>query len=114
VGGGRAPCLAGLLRPAPQPAGGAFRQAALLDFQTLYASVQWRTYLALHATVMSLAEGEPRDQVQQTPAQSEQGFIRRVAAAWRQIAELFGYRLRPGAGASYATVATPPVPARAG
>ena len=71
------------------------RRASLLDFQTLYASAEWRTYIALHATFMSLAEGELRDQVQATLAQSEQGFIGRVAATWELLCGLLGYRLRP-------------------
>lgn len=83
-----------------------FRQAALLDFQILYGSAQWRTYLALHATFLSLSEGELRDQIQQTLAESQQHSIRRVAAAWRQIAELFGYQLRPELGTTFETVAT--------
>lgn len=83
-----------------------FRQTALRDFQQLYGSAQWRTYLALHATFASLADGELREQIQHTLAESQQGFISRVATAWRQIAELFGYRLRPELAASYDTVAT--------
>jgi AcrR family transcriptional regulator len=82
------------------------RQAALLDFETLYRSAEWRTYIALHATFMSLVEGELRDQVRATLAQSEAGFIARVAKAWQQIAGLFGYRLRPELGASFETLAT--------
>ena len=38
-----------------------FRQLSLLDFQTLFESAGWRTYLALHATFMSLADGELRN-----------------------------------------------------
>ena len=34
-----------------------FRQLSPLDFQALYRSPQWRTYLALHATFLSLADG---------------------------------------------------------
>ena len=48
------------------------RQLALLDFQTIYGSPGWRTYVALHATVASLAPGELRDQVQEALARSEQ------------------------------------------
>lgn len=82
------------------------RQAAVADFERLYGSTQWRTYLALHATFLSLSGGELRDQVQRTLAESERGFIGRVAAAWREIADLFGYRLRPEANVEYETVAT--------
>ncbi len=83
-----------------------FRQAALLDFQALYGSAQWRTYLALHATFLSLAEGELRDRVQGILAESEHRFITQVAASWQRIAELFGHRLRPELGSGFDTVAT--------
>ena len=83
-----------------------FRQLALLDFQTMYGSAGWRTYIALHATFMSLADGELRDQVQVTLAQSEQDRTARVAEAWEQLTGLFGYRLRPELGATFETMAT--------
>jgi AcrR family transcriptional regulator len=81
------------------------RQLSLFDFQTLYGSAQWRTYLALQATFMSLADGELRDQVRAALAQSEQGRRSRVASAWQQLAGLFGYRLRPELGATFETLA---------
>jgi AcrR family transcriptional regulator len=83
-----------------------FRQLALLDFQTLCGSAEWRTYVALHATCMSLADGELRDQVQAALSQSEHSHIARVAKAWEYMAGMFGYRLRPGLGATFETLAT--------
>ena len=83
-----------------------FRQLALLDFQTMYGSTGWRTYIALHATVMSLAEGDLRDQVQVALSQTEQAHTARVAKAWEQLVGLFGYRLRPELGATFETMAT--------
>jgi AcrR family transcriptional regulator len=82
-----------------------FRELALFDFQALYASAEWRTYIALHATFMSLADGGLRDQVQVALAESERRRIGRIATAWRQLAGLFGYRLRPELGATFETVA---------
>ncbi|MBE1495767.1 AcrR family transcriptional regulator [Amycolatopsis lexingtonensis] len=82
-----------------------FRQAALQDFQDLYGSARWRTYLALHATFLSIAEGELRQRIQEILARSEHGFATRVAAAWEHIAALFGYRLRPELGSTFETVA---------
>ena len=58
-----------------------FRQLSLLDFRALYGSPQWRTYLALHATFMSLADGDLRDEVQAILARSERERTARVAAA---------------------------------
>ena len=81
------------------------RQLALLDFQTLHGSARWRTYLALHATFLSLADGQLRDQVQAALAQSERAHQAQVAQAWELLAGLFGYRLRPESGATFRTLA---------
>ena len=83
-----------------------FRQLPLLDFQTMLGSPGWRTYLALHATFMSLTDGALRDQVQAALARSEQAHNARIAQAWRQLAALFGYRLRPGSGITFEALAT--------
>jgi AcrR family transcriptional regulator len=83
-----------------------FRQLALLDFQSLYGSAGWRTYIALHATVMSLAGGDLRDEVQAALARAEQDRTTRVASAWEQLVGLFGYRLRPELGATFEAMAT--------
>jgi AcrR family transcriptional regulator len=82
------------------------RQLSLLDFQTMLGSPGWRTYLALHATFMSLADGELRDQVQAALARSEQAHNARIARAWQQLTALFGYRLRPGSGITFEALAT--------
>jgi AcrR family transcriptional regulator len=83
-----------------------FRQISLLDFEAVYQSPQWRTYIALHATFMSLADGELREQVQSALSHTEQSRIARIASSWEQIATLFGYRLRVELGASFETLAT--------
>ena len=82
------------------------RRLAELDFQTVLASPGWRTYLALHATFSGLADGTLRDQVGAALAQAEAGRTRQVARAWRQIADLFGYRLRPELATGFDTLAT--------
>jgi len=83
-----------------------FRRLALLDFETMYASTGWRTYLALHATVMGLADGELREQVRAGLAESERERTTRVATSWRQLAGLFGYRIRPELGSTFYALAT--------
>jgi len=83
-----------------------FRQEALLDFQAMRESAGWRTYIALHATFMSLADGDLRDQVQAALAQTERGRLAAVARAWEQLTALFGYRLRPELAATFQTLAT--------
>jgi len=83
-----------------------FRQLALLDFQTLYSSPGWRTYLALHATFLSLADGGLRNQVQAALAQAEQNHLDRVARAWKLMTGLLGFRLRAESGVTFETLAT--------
>jgi AcrR family transcriptional regulator len=83
-----------------------FRQLSLLDFQAMLGSPGWRTYIALHATFMSLADGTLRDQVRSALARSEQAHNVRIAQAWRQMAALFGYRLRPESGITFEAMAT--------
>jgi len=72
-----------------------FRQLAAFDFLTLSDSAEWRTYLALHATFVSIADDELRDQVQAALAESERDHLAAVASAWARLTRLLGYRLRP-------------------
>ncbi len=81
------------------------RRLPLLDFQTLAASAEWRTYIALHATFMSLAGDELRGQVQAALAESEREHLDRVARAWDQLTGLLGYRLRPELAATFRELA---------
>jgi AcrR family transcriptional regulator len=82
------------------------RQGSLNDFETMLGSTEWRTYLALHATFLSVADAELRTQLQAALAQSEQGFIRRIASSWEAMTRLFGYRLRPELDATFESLAT--------
>jgi AcrR family transcriptional regulator len=82
-----------------------FRQLSVLDFDTLSASPGWRTYLALHATLLSLAGGGLRDHVQAALAQAEQDHLARVASAWQLMTGLLGFRLRPQAGVTFEILA---------
>ncbi|MEU0564144.1 TetR/AcrR family transcriptional regulator [Nonomuraea sp. NPDC005983] len=81
------------------------RQGALRDFETIHGSTEWRTYIALHATFLSLDDGDLRTDVQHALARSEQAFVDRMAAAYRHLADLLGYRLRPELGATFETMA---------
>lgn len=83
-----------------------FRQLSVLDFQTLSRSAGWRTYVALHATFMSLTDDELRRQVRDALAQSEREHIAKIAAAWQHMADLLGYRLRAEPGATFEDLAT--------
>ncbi|SHF83832.1 TetR/AcrR family transcriptional regulator [Streptoalloteichus hindustanus] len=81
------------------------RQGARQDFDTLHGSTEWRTYIALHATFLSLEDGDLRDDVRDALAQSERGFVDRISRSWQHLAELLGYRLRPELNATFETLA---------
>jgi AcrR family transcriptional regulator len=82
------------------------RVGALNDFETMFGSTEWRTYLALHATFLSVADDDLRRDLQTALAESERAFITRIARGWEQLAGLFGYRLRAELDATFETVAT--------
>ncbi len=82
------------------------RCGALNDFDTMLGSTEWRTYLALHATFLSVADEQLRDELKAALAASEQGFINRIAGSWEQLAGLLGYRLRPEVEATFEMIAS--------
>ena len=82
------------------------RQTGLWNFQAFDASTEWRTYLAVHATFLSLPPGELRDDVQAALAQSEQRFNTQIAASYEHVSGLLGYRLRPELNATFDTMAS--------
>ncbi len=72
------------------------RQAADADFEVMYASAEWRTYLALNATFLSITDARLRTEVQSALASAQQRFIDGIAASWELLAGLLGFRLRGG------------------
>jgi|SRR5580700_363951 AcrR family transcriptional regulator len=82
-----------------------FRQLSMLDFHALAGSAEWRTYIALHATYLSLADDGLRGEVRAALAESERDHVARVAAAWELLTHLFGYRLRPETGSTFEDLA---------
>lgn len=83
------------------------RQSASANLSFFHQSTHWRTYLALHATFLSLPPGDLRDDVQAALSRSEQHVIGQIAASYERGATLLGYRLRPDLGAAtYLDLAT--------
>lgn len=82
------------------------RQSGEANFQFFHESRSWRSYIALHATFLSLAAGDLRDDVAGALARSEQHVIAGIATAYEYGAGLLGYRLRPELGATFETMAT--------
>ncbi len=82
------------------------RQGALHEFETMRSSTEWRTYLALHTTFLSVADDALRSDLQAALAESERSFISGIAASWERLVGLLGYRLRPELGATFETMAS--------
>ncbi|GIG70324.1 TetR/AcrR family transcriptional regulator [Phytomonospora endophytica] len=76
--------------------------AELLAFRD---SPDWRTYIALQATFLSLPESELRDEVRAALTRSESELTERLAGAYEAFAGLVGCRLKPALGIGYADVA---------
>lgn len=72
------------------------RDTAETDFRHIYRSSQWRTYLALTVTFISLPAGQLHDKVAEALATTEAGFTAGITAGYRLIADLLGLRLRHG------------------
>jgi AcrR family transcriptional regulator len=75
------------------------------DFETMLGSVEWHTYLALHATFLSVVDENLRTDLRAALLASERTFIGRIASSWERLSSLLGYRLRPGSGATFEGIA---------
>jgi AcrR family transcriptional regulator len=82
------------------------RRGSLSEFETMRSSTEWRTYLALHTTFLSVRDETLRAELQAALAASERTFIRGIAASWELLAGLLGYRIRPELDASFETFAS--------
>jgi AcrR family transcriptional regulator len=84
------------------------RVSTQADFDTVYASQQWRTYIALHATHLGLPDGDLRQEIGHALRQSEQRFTALREAVFRRFAPLMGYRISgnfPDPDVGYASLA---------
>ncbi|RBY95408.1 hypothetical protein DQ237_15245 [Blastococcus sp. TF02-8] len=70
------------------------RRAARQNFNAVVASSQWRTYVALTATVMSLSDNEARTRVRDALQAAERVFIERMSNFYADMSIMFGFRLK--------------------
>ncbi|WP_043840986.1 TetR/AcrR family transcriptional regulator [Amycolatopsis taiwanensis] len=82
------------------------RQGALRDFEAMYASTRWRTYIALHATFLGLADGELRTEVQTAFDAAERHLNDQIAKSYERLAALLGLHLRPELHTTFGELAT--------
>lgn len=71
------------------------RRAAMRNIDSLIHSVPWRTYIALNATLLSMPEGELRDQLADSLRVAEKSFVTRMAGFYQAMSVVVGRRLRP-------------------
>ncbi len=76
------------------------------DFETMRDSAEWRTYLALHATFLGVADEALRADLASALAAAERSFLDRIAASWERLSAMLGFRIRPDAGISFGTIAS--------
>lgn len=83
------------------------RLGALRNFQTIHESNDWHTYIALHATLLSLPDNDFQEEMRAGLQRSEITFVRHMSEFYEQMSQLLGYRIRPAIpGAGFDTVAT--------
>lgn len=81
------------------------REVGAADFRRVVATPQWRTYLALTVSAVSMPEGSLRHQVMETLAASERAFIQGIVRSHRTGHRLLGLRIRPETGLDYTALA---------
>jgi AcrR family transcriptional regulator len=71
------------------------RTAVQADFEGIYLSPRWRTYITLNATFLGLPDGDLQRTVGAALAQTEQRFTTLRAQIAAEMTDLLGYRLVP-------------------
>lgn len=71
------------------------RRAAMRNIDSLIHSVPWKTYIALNATLLSMPDGELRDQLAESLRLAERSFVTRMAGFYEAMSGVVGRRLRP-------------------
>jgi AcrR family transcriptional regulator len=71
------------------------RQGAFYNFHTIQQSVDWHTYIALHATLLTLPCNELQGQLRAGLEQSQNTLVRRMSELYERLAAILGYQVRP-------------------
>jgi AcrR family transcriptional regulator len=71
------------------------RQGAQQNFKIIHESVDWHTYIALHATLLTLPENELQEQMRAGLEWSQDSVIQSMSTLYEKFAGVLGYRIRP-------------------
>ncbi|MGC3995189.1 MAG: hypothetical protein QM779_13920 [Propionicimonas sp.] len=70
------------------------RLGALQNFNTLVERSEWQTYMALHATLLSLPGNQFQQRMREALGKSQRGFIDRMASFYGKLRDLLGFKFR--------------------
>lgn len=83
------------------------RRGALENFNAISGAQNWRTYVALQATLLSLPEELAlQEDLAAILRKSEEWFVARMSAFYEAMTEVVGYRLRSISTVGFDTLAT--------
>lgn len=74
----------------------ALRLSSGSEFERIWSSPRWRTYVALSATVTGLPPGPIREAAAAAVLDAESRFVSRRARVYRNLATMIGYRIGGG------------------
>jgi len=74
----------------------ALRLSSGSEFERIWSSPRWRTYVALSATVTGLPPGPIREAASAAVLDAESRFVSRRARVYRSLAAMIGYRISGG------------------
>jgi AcrR family transcriptional regulator len=70
------------------------RIAARQNYEAIITSPEWRTYVALTATLASMSDETARDRVRSRLYESETTFIKRMTTFYAAMGDFLGFRLK--------------------
>lgn len=70
------------------------RVGAQQNFDAIVESVEWRTYVALNATVISMADENIAHQIEMKLQEAENQFINKMATFYEGMASYLGFKLK--------------------
>lgn len=82
----------------------AARESAEENLRRLTGKTQWRTYVTMVATILSLPEGRLRSEVQAILQDSEKRFLEQMAGLYAGLGQQVGFRLRPETGNDFTLI----------
>ncbi len=75
------------------------------NFQAVTESPEWRTYVILTSTLVSMPPGRTREALTAKMKKADEGFLDRMAHFYSEVSQRIGFRLRPEFGGDFRVLA---------